>query len=135
VQTPAPLTVIQLVMPSPDDLRRQEALGRLDEQATALEARSRHAETTQHYAHQTAAQGYRLMAVLIGGVLVGLALGLAIDGLAHTAPFGIIAGVLIGFAVSVFTAVRTAQAMSAKSAAAFGPAKDLPDAPDDEDEV
>ncbi len=114
-------------MPSPDDLR-QEALGRLDEQARALEARSR-SDTTQHYAHQTAAQGYRLMAVLLGGVLLGLAAGLVVDSVARTAPFGIIAGTLIGFAVSVFTAVRTAQAMSAKNAETFGPAQDLP--PDD----
>ncbi len=116
-----------------DDLRRQEALGRLGEQAEALEARNQRAETTQHYAHQTAAQGYRLMAVLLGGMLLGLAAGLVFDAAAKTAPFGTIAGVLIGFGVSVYTAVRTAQAMSAKNAELSGPPQDLPDDPDDEE--
>lgn len=110
-------------MPSPDD-PRLPAQGRLEERADALEARTR--RKAQDYAHQASAQGYRLMAVLLGGLLAGLGLGLGLDVVAHTAPFGIIGGTLIGFAVSVFAAVRTAQAMSAANASILGPPQDLP---------
>jgi len=116
-------------MSSPDDPRPQ-AHGRLDERADALEARTR--RKAQDYAHQASAQGYRLMAVLLGGLLAGLGLGLGLDVAAHTAPFGVIGGTLIGFAVSVFAAVRTAQAMSAANAKVLGPAQDLPANSDEE---
>jgi ATP synthase protein I len=116
-------------MPKADD-PNEEAMRRLDERADALEART--TRDVPNYGGKAAAQGSRLVAGLIGGPLAGLGFGWAFDYLAHTAPWGLIAGVVIGFAASVFLAMRTAQRMSAE-------AKDWPVAEavlddDDEDE-
>lgn len=43
-----------------------------------------------------------------------------------------IVGVLVGFAVSIWMAVRSAQQMSTEVSKAYGPARDLPD--DDEED-
>ena len=115
-------------MPKADD-PREEAIRRLDERADALEART--ARNVPDYGGKAAAQGAQLVAGLIGGPLVGLAFGWGFDYFAGTAPWGLIVGLLIGFAASVFLAMRTAQRMTAA-------AKDWPVAPavldDDEDE-
>lgn len=118
-------------MPDPVD-PREEAIRRLNERAAALHARTRPPEVAEH-GHQAAAQGFRLMALMMGGVLAGTGLGFVVDGVAGSAPLGIIAGTLIGFVLSVFTAVRTARAMSAKAVREWGPPRDLP--PEDDDEV
>ena len=108
---------------------REEAIRRLDERADALEART--ARNVPDYGSKAVAQGSQLVAGLIGGPLVGLAFGWGFDYFAGTAPWGLIVGLLIGFAASVFLAMRTAQRMTAA-------AKDWPVAEpvldDDEDE-
>lgn len=109
---------------------REEAIRRLDERADALEART--TRNVPDYGSKAAAQGSQLVAGLIGGPLVGLGFGWGFDYLAHTAPWGLITGLAIGFAASVFLAMRTAQRMTAA-------AKDWPVAEavlddDDEDE-
>ena len=115
-------------MPKADD-PREEAIRRLDERADALEART--ARNVPDYGSKAVAQGSQLVAGLIGGPLVGLAFGWGFDYFAGTAPWGLIVGLLIGFAASVFLAMRTAQRMTAA-------AKDWPVAEavldDDEDE-
>ena len=116
-------------MPKADD-PREEAIRRLDERADALEART--ARNVPDYGSKAVAQGSQLVAGLIGGPLVGLGFGWGFDFLAGTAPWGLIVGLLIGFAASVFLALRTAQRMTAA-------AKDWPVAEavlddDDEDE-
>jgi len=110
-------------MAQPDD-PRDEAIKRLDERANALEARTAHAPPD--YGAKAASYGYRLMAVLLGGVFVGLGLGAAIDFVAGSAPWGMIGGVLLGFAVSIWMAVRSAQRMTAEAAREWGPVRDLP---------
>ena len=115
-------------MPKADD-PREEAIRRLDERADALEART--TRSVPDYGGKAAAQGSQLVAGLIGGPLVGLGFGWGVDYLANTAPWGIIVGLAIGFAASVFLALKMAQRMSAA-------AKDWPVAApvldDDEDE-
>ena len=110
-------------MTHPDE-PREEAIKRLDERAGALQART--TRTTPEYGAQAAGYGYRLMGVLIGGVFVGLGLGAAIDAIAKSAPWGMIVGVLVGFGVSIWMAVRTAQRMTAEAASEWGPVRDLP---------
>ena len=116
-------------MPHPDN-SRDEAIRRLDERAAALEERT--TQTPRDYGSKAAGYGYRLMGVLIGGVFVGLGFGAGADVVLKTAPWGMIIGVLVGFGVSIWMAVRSAQRMTAEAAKEWGPPKDLPF--DDEDE-
>jgi len=111
-------------MPQPDETRA-EALIRLNARAKALETRTAPAPVHDHGA-RAAGYGYRLMGVLIGGLFVGLGFGAIADALLGTAPGGMIVGVLTGFAVSIWMAVRSAKRMSAEAEKVFGPAKDLP---------
>lgn len=117
-------------MPQPDP-SREEAIRRLDERAQALEART--TQPTRDYGAKAAGYGYRLMGVLLGGLFVGLGFGFAADAVLKTTPWGTIIGVLLGFAVSVWMAVRSAQRISAEVAKETGPAVDLPFEDDEED--
>jgi len=108
----------------------EEAMRRLDERADALEART--TRNVPDYGSKAVAQGSQLVAGLIGGPLVGLGFGWGIDYLAGTAPWGLIGGILFGFAISVFLAVRVAQRMSAK--AKDWPVSQDPVVDDDEDD-
>ena len=116
-------------MPHPDN-SRDEAIRRLDERAAALEERT--TQTPRDYGSKAAGYGYRLMGVLIGGVFVGLGFGAGADVVLKTAPWGMIIGVLAGFGVSIWMAVRSAQRMTAEAAREWGPPQDLP--PDDEED-
>ena len=115
-------------MPKADD-PREEAIRRLDERADARPKSM--PSITAKATGKAATQGAQLVAGLIGGPLVGLAFGWGFDYFAGTAPWGLIVGLLIGFAASVFLAMRTAQRMTMA-------AKDWPVAEavldDDEDE-
>ena len=116
-------------MTHPDE-PRDEAIKRLDKRADALQART--TRPVPEYGAKAAGYGYRLMGLLIGGVFVGLGLGAAIDAIAKSAPWGMIVGVLVGFGVSIWMAVRSAQRMTAEAAREWGPVRDLP--PDDEED-
>lgn len=118
-------------MPRADE-NREEALKRLDERAAALKART--AKPVSHVGGEAAvSQAWRIMAELIGGVLVGLALGAIVDWLLPTAPWGMIGGVLGGFVLSLWMAKRTADRLMAMAKAEQGDAP-LPTVADDEDE-
>lgn len=118
-------------MSNPDE-SRDEALQRLNARAKALEARQVRQVSHDAAAAKVSGYGYRLIGVLIGGVFVGLAFGAIADVVLGIRPWGMIVGVLVGFGVSIWMAVRSAQQMSAEVAKEFGPPKDLPF--DDEDE-
>ena len=96
---------------------REEAIARLAKGASDLEAR-----TTRQLSHEAAGQAaagqaWKIIADLFGGVFVGLALGFGVDHFAGTSPVGIIGGVLLGFAISVWMAWRTAQRIMAEAKA------------------
>lgn len=116
-------------MPEPDK-GRDEAIRRLDERAAALNART--VQEPKDYGSKAAGYGYRLMGVLIGGVFVGLGFGAGADVVFKTAPWGMIVGLLVGFAVSIWMTVRSAQRMTAEAEREWGPVRDLPD--DNEDD-
>jgi ATP synthase protein I len=122
-------------MPKPDETRPIEgkaALNRLNEELDAFEAR-RVRTASPFGAGGAGAEGYRLVAGLIGGLLGGLGLGWFFDRIVHTAPFGLIGGLLIGIGLSTYSAVRTAGRMSAQASAKAEPAIQVP-AGEDEDE-
>ena len=128
-------------MPKPDDTSPdnrgksdsgKSALNRLDEELDAFEAkRARPASVLG--GGEAGAEGYRLVAGLIGGLLGGLGLGWFFDRVAHTAPWGLIGGLLIGIVASTYSAVRTAGRMSAQASAKSGPVASVPAADDEDD--
>jgi ATP synthase protein I len=121
-------------MPQPDDTgpnQGKAALNRLDEELDAFEAKR--ARTASSFGGDAGAQGYRLVAGLIGGLLGGLGLGWFFDRIAHTAPFGLIGGLLIGIGLSTYSAVRTAGRMSTQASAKSGPVASAPDTDDGDD--
>ena len=117
-------------MPHPDD-QRDEARKRLDEGLTAFDKKRARPNSLLGGDAGSIGEGYRILAVMIGGVLAGLGLGWTFDHFVHTSPFGLISGLLIGLGVSIYAAVRTALAMSARAQASGPPPPALAD---DEDE-
>ena len=96
-------------MTAPED-PTEEALRRLDDRLGALEA----SQTRKVVSFEPGGSGaaYRLVAELVGGVLGGLGFGWLLDRFLHTAPFGLIGGVLIGAGLGVVLVVRSASALS-----------------------
>lgn len=95
-------------MPRADE-PREEALKRLNERAAALGERTQRPKYSAA-GEQAASQAYRIIAELIGGVLIGLGGGfLAVWFLKVPPAPGLIGGVLLGFALALWMAWRTAQ--------------------------
>jgi ATP synthase protein I len=121
-------------MPTPQD-SRDGAISRLNARADALEKRTAPPVAESH--GQAVNQAYRIVAELFGGVLVGLAIGFGVDRLLGTNPWGLIGGVLLGFALSVYLARRTANrlmALAQAEQAAKGAPVATPVAYDDEEQ-
>ena len=112
---------------------REEAIARLNRSASDLEARSAPPLSHEAAGQAAAGQAWRIIADLFGGVFVGLALGAILDRFAGTGPWGMIGGVLLGFAVSVFMAWRTAQRLMAEAKASGVEPKSVPFDDDEED--
>jgi ATP synthase protein I len=113
----------------PADDPSEEALKSLDRRlgtAEAAQARKMSGDT-----HAAIAQGYRFVGEVVGGVLGGVGLGWLLDHYAHTQPWGMIGGLLIGSGVSIFTAMTTAARTSRLELARQASA---PSVPHDEDE-
>lgn len=117
-------------MPESEETR-EEALRRLQGRADALQART--AQTPRDYGSQAAGYGYRILGLLLGGVFVGIGFGAAVDAVAKTTPWGMIIGVLLGFGISIWLAVRSARQMADEAAREWGPPKDLGPGDDEDD--
>ena len=103
---------------SPTKESREEAIKRLHESASALEAKVQADKSVDVAAQKVVGQAYRIIAELLGGVLIGLAIGFGVDRLFGTTPMGVVGGVLLGFALSVYMARRTANRLMAQAKAA-----------------
>jgi ATP synthase protein I len=122
-------------MPQPD-VPREEALKSLDERLAAFEAERAPPPQTAAGAQRAMGQGYRFLSEVVGGVLGGLGLGWTLDYFAprfglHTAPIGMVGGLLIGMGLSTFVAVKGAGAWAKRESEKAGP---LPSVSDDEDD-
>jgi ATP synthase protein I len=115
-------------MPQPDD-PRDEALKSLDKRLAAFEAKR--AQSERAATQRALGEGYRFLSEVVGGVLGGLAFGWLFDRFAHTAPIGLIGGLLIGVGVSTFVAVRGAGRWAKTESK---PAGSPPEGDDDEDD-
>lgn len=111
------------------DKSRDEALKSLDARLEAFEARRR-PPTGGGGAQRAMGQGYRFLGEVVGGVLGGLGLGWLVDRFAHTTPFGLVGGLLIGVGVSSFVAIRGAAAWARTESEKAG---HLPPAPGDDE--
>lgn len=101
----------------PTEESREEALRRLQRSASDLEARSAPTTSETLAATTVVSKAYKIIVELIAGVLVGLAIGFGVDRVFGTTPFGILGGVLLGFAVSIWMAKRTADRLMAQAKA------------------
>ena len=75
---------------------------RLDAARTARSAR----DEPRNEEGRALGQGFRLASELLAAALVGLGLGLGLDAVAGIAPFGLLAGLFLGFAAGLRNAVR-----------------------------
>ena len=112
------------------DKQRDKAIERLGEELNAFEAKR--ARPASSSSESGISEGYRLLAGLLSGVLGGLGLGWAVDHFAHTSPFGLIGGLLIGTVGGIYSTVRAASMASNRAAAKSGPAPSVPDDDDDD---
>ncbi|MDB5452623.1 MAG: synthase [Caulobacteraceae bacterium] len=110
---------------------RDEALKRLNERASALGARTQR-PVASHAGEQAVSQAYRIIAELLGGVLVGLAAGFIADRILDTTPWGLFGGVLVGFALSIWMARRTANRLMAMAKQDGEPPSSVPFDDDEE---
>src|SRR6201996_9520271 len=115
-------------MPHPKD-SPDEALASLDQRLGAAEAARARAVSSD--THAAMAQGYRFVGEVVGGVLGGVGLGWLLDRFAHTQPWGVIGGLLIGTGFSISVAVRAAARSNKKMLEAAGP---MAPVSEDEDE-
>ena len=105
---------------------REEAIKRLQDSASALEARTTVEKSAELTGHQVSGQAYKIIAELLGGVFVGLAAGFIADWVFGTRPWGLIGGVLLGFALSIYMARRTANRLMAQAKASGVTAQAVP---------
>jgi ATP synthase protein I len=117
-------------MTEPDD-QRDKAIKRLGDELHAFEAKR--ARAGSFSSESGISEGYRLLAGLISGVLGGLGLGWAVDHFAHTSPFGLIGGLLIGTVGGIYSTVRAANRMSGAAGTTSGAAQPAPDDDDDDE--
>ena len=115
-------------MPDTEEPSR-EAIKRLDARLAAFEADRQ--PTLGGADPRAMGRGYRFLGEVVGGVLGGLGFGWLFDRFAHTAPFGLVGGLLIGVGVSTFVAIRGAAAWSKAETAKAGK---LPDVAGDEED-
>ena len=120
-------------MPHPNE-SPDEALARLDQRLGAAEAAQ--ARKMSPDAHSGLAQGYRFVGEVVGGVLGGVGLGWLLDRFAHTQPWGLIGGLLIGSGFSIFVAVSAVARANRKILDAQGPAPkgQAPGVPDEDED-
>jgi len=102
-------------MSQPDD-DSQEALKRLQTRLDTFDGQRAPKAEAGGSAESSMGDGYRLLGEVIGGVLGGLGLGWLVDHFAHTTPFGMVIGLLLGTAASAYAAVKSADRMGRKAA-------------------
>ncbi|WP_372706916.1 F0F1 ATP synthase assembly protein I [Brevundimonas sp.] len=105
---------------------REEAIARLNESASDLEARTARQISHEAAGQAAAGQAWKILADLFGGVFVGLGAGFLVDWFLGITPWGIIGGVLLGFALSIYMARRTANRLMAQAKAAGVTAQAVP---------
>jgi ATP synthase protein I len=107
------------------------ALERLDRRLEAFEV-DRAAKPRGFGIGESGAAGYRMLGEMLGGVLGGLGLGWLVDHFAHTSPWGVVGGLLVGAGLSIYATVLTASRISAQAATKQDEGASAPRTLDDE---
>jgi ATP synthase protein I len=74
-----------------------------------------------------ATDGYRVLGQMLGGVLGGVGLGWLFDKVVHTSPLGLVAGLIVGSGLSIWSTVHTGSRLGAaakKQPSSAAPATD-----------
>jgi ATP synthase protein I len=101
--------------PSPDEAALSARLKRLGERLGKVQASrppDRGPDATPPADTSAMARGFRLSTELVGGVLLGAALGWLVDRWLGSSPWGLIVLVLLGFAGGVLNVMRAAGVVS-----------------------
>ena len=101
-------------MPEPENAGGRD-LERLDKGLSAFDA-SRKAAPGPAGVGGAAGQGYRVLAQMLGGIMGGLGFGWLVDHFAHTRPWGVLIGLVIGTGLSIYGTIQTASRISAEAA-------------------
>jgi ATP synthase protein I len=108
----------------------QDSFGSLDRDIEAFEA-GRRKDRSTIAAGIAGGDGYRVLGQLISGLLGGIGLGWLFDRFAHTSPWGLVIGLLIGTGLSIVSTVRMASRFGAKTNSP--PPSDAPASVDDDE--
>ena len=111
----------------------QDPLGRLDQDLDAFEAGRRKTPSATGLGG-AAGDGYRVLGQMLGGVLGGVGLGWFADHLAHTSPWGLVGGLVIGTGLSIWSTIQAASRLGAAAKTQRGTADPAP-MDDDDDET
>ena len=84
-----------------------DELDDLDKRLKAIEARQR--KTVDAGAEVGASKGFQVLGELLGGIIGGLGLGYLVDRYAHTLPWGMIVGTILGMVAAVYAIVKSSQ--------------------------
>jgi ATP synthase protein I len=101
--------------PPPDEAALSARLKRLGERLGKVQASrppDRGPDTTSPADTSAMARGFRLSTELVGGVLLGAALGWLLDRWLGSSPWGLIVLLLLGFAGGVLNVMRAAGVVS-----------------------
>ncbi|MEI9905797.1 MAG: AtpZ/AtpI family protein [Asticcacaulis sp.] len=91
----------------PPDRSEADELKDLDERLKAIEARTR--KSVDSGAEVGANKGFQVLGELLGGIFGGLGLGYLVDRFAHTLPWGMIAGTILGMVAAIYAIIKTSQ--------------------------
>jgi len=115
-------------MADPDPPPKDDALSSLRGQVRAAQAR--HAPPSPASAPSAAGLAIRFGGEFGAAILVGALVGFGLDAVAHTGPWGLVVGLVLGFVTGVVNVVRVAQSY----ARAHPPDPNAASAPDDEED-
>jgi ATP synthase protein I len=115
-------------MADPDPPPKDDALSSLRGQVSAAQAK--HAPPSSAPPDSAAGLAIRFGGEFGAAILVGALVGYGVDALAHTGPWGLVVGLVLGFAAGVVNVVRVAQGY----ARAHPPDPNAPRVADDEED-